>query len=193
MNVGMVVEGPFDGSTYRRLLPRIHADISNLQVRECEGKSRLKNLFVSFLKEFERNHAWQINAAFVICDSDCHPPGPIEEQLWNILSSSAFRPHFRVEVFAVGCMVESLLLSDLEAIRNVAVQRGRAAGDTPLNIQIGNPNSSGDKDVFVQVLRHFGLLATPVVYGEIAALANLAMVANRCNYFPEFVRRIRGV
>jgi hypothetical protein len=192
MNVGMVVEGPFDGSTFRRLIPRIHGDISELQVRECLGKSRLKNLFVSFLKEFQRNHAWQINAAFVICDSDCNPSRPIEEQLRNILSTSAFTPAFRVEFFAVGCMVESLLVSDLEAIRRVAVERGHAAGVGPLNIQIGNANSSTDKEVFLQVLRHFGLPATPVVYGEIAALANLNMVANRCNYFPDFVRRVRG-
>ncbi len=192
MNVGVVVEGTSDGSTYRRLLPRIRNDISVLQVRECLGKSGLKNLFVDFLKEFQRNHAWQINAAFVICDSDCNPPGPIEEQLRSILNASAFIPKFRVEFFAIGCMVESLLLSDLEAVRNVAVQRGHVAGAAPLNIGIGNANSPTDKEVFFQVLRHFGLPATPVVYGEIAAFADLTMVANRCNYFREFVKRIKG-
>jgi hypothetical protein len=193
MNVGVVVEGASDASAYRKLLPRIWNDISAIQLREGLGKSGLKNRFVDFLQEFQKNNAWQINAAFVIRDSDCHPPGPIEEQLRNILSNSAFRPHFRVDFFAVGCMVESLLLSDLEAIRHVAAQRGHIAGVAPLNIQIEDANSSMDKEVFFQVLRHFGLPAIPAVYGEIADLANLTTVAIRCNYFPDFVRRIRGV
>jgi hypothetical protein len=194
MNVGIVVEGASDESTYRKLLPRIRNDIGALQIRECLGKSGLKNRFVGFLKEFQRNPAWQIDAAFVICDSDCNPSKPIEDQLRGILVTSAFIPKFRVEFLAIGCMVESLLLSDLEAIRKAAVRRGQIArAAAASDIQIGDANSSANKDIFFQVLRDFGLPAIPAVYGEIAATANLDLVASRCNYFPDFVRRIRGV
>jgi len=193
MSIGIVVEGPSDGSAYRALVPRIGNGQDVIQVRECGGKSRLKNGFVNFLREFQRNPAWQFSAAFVIRDSDCSSPQPIEGQLQNILEASGFTAEFRVEFFATPCMLESWLLSDLEAIRTVAAQRGHGAGTAPLNIQIAKSISSGDKDVFIQVLTHFGLPATPVVYGEVAACANLTMIGNRCTYFREFMRRIRAV
>lgn len=193
MNVGLVVEGPSDGSAYPTLVQRIRSDLDARQVRECGGKSRLKYRFVNFLREFQRNQAWQIDAAFVILDSDCNPSQPIEAQLRNILNASGFTPELRVVYFATLCMLESWLLSDLEAIRTVAAQRGHVAGTLPPSIQIANANSSADKDVFIQVLTHFRLPATPVVYGEVAALTNLTSIGNRCNYFREFVRRIAAL
>jgi hypothetical protein len=192
MNVGIVVEGAFDGPTYLALISRIR-DINGVQIRECGGKSRLKHKFVYFLKELQRNPAWQIDVAFVIRDSDCDPPQPIEKQLQNILGVSGFKPEFRVEFFATPCMLESWLLSDLEAIRTVAAQRRHGAGIALPNIQIAHANSSEDKDVFTSVLTHFGLPATPAVYGEVAAIADLTMIGNRCNYFREFARRFKAV
>jgi len=90
------------------------------QLRQCGGKSRLKHGFVNFLREFHRNPAWQIDVAFVIRDSDCSPPQPIEDQLQHILEASGFTPGFPVEFFAVPCMLESWLLSDLGAFSTVA-------------------------------------------------------------------------
>src|SRR5258708_21594764 len=97
MNIGIVVEGPSDGTAYPALIRRIRNDVGRLQVRECGGKFGLKNKFLGFLKEFERNHAWQLNAVFVIRDSDCKPPQPIEAQLRNALRDSDFAPHFPAE------------------------------------------------------------------------------------------------
>ena len=193
MNVGIVVEGTSDGPAYRELIRRIRQDLDPRQVRECGGKSRLKNRFVNFLKEFQRNHAWQIEAAFVILDSDCNPSRPIEARLRDILNASGFAPEFEVVYFATQCMLESWLLGHLDAIRTVAAQRGHVAGVLPPKIQIANAPSSADKIVFTQVLTHFGLPATPAVYGEVAALADLTVIGNRCSYFLEFVRRIRAV
>ena len=192
MNVGIVVEGISDGATYRRLIPRIRNDIDEFQIRECGGKSKLKNGFVNFLREFQRNPVWQIDLAFVIRDSDCDPPPPIEKQLQNILGASGFKPEFRVEFFATPCMLESWLLSDLEAIRTAAAQRGHGVELAPLNIQIAHTNSSDDKDVFMRLLSHFRLPATPAVYGEIAATADLTRIGNRCSYFREFIKRIKA-
>jgi len=189
MNVGIVVEGAADGSAYPELVRRIRNDLDPCQIRECNGKSRLKNRFVNFLREFERNHAWQIDAAFVILDSDCNPSQPIEARLRDILNASGFAPEFPVEFFATSCMLESWLLSDLDAIRTVAVQRGHVAGLLPPSIQIANAPSAADKVVFIQVLSHFGLPATPPVYREVATLTNFTMIRNRCSYFGEFTKR----
>jgi len=193
MNVGIVVEGAADGSAYPELVRRIRNDLDPCQIRECNGKSRLKNRFVNFLREFERNHAWQIDVAFVILDSDCNPSQPIEARLRNILNASGFAPRFHLVYFATQCMLESWLLSDLDAIRAVAAQRGHSAGVLPLSIQIGIAHNAADKEVFIRVLNHFGLPATPMVYREIAASADLTMIGNRCSYFREFMRRIKAL
>src|SRR5260370_16093777 len=124
MNAGIVVEGASDGSAYPVLIQRIRNDLDTRQVRECGGKSRLKNRFVNFLKEFHRNHAWQIDAAFVILDSDCNPSQPIEARLRNILNASGFTPRLHVAYFATRGILASCLLSVLDAIRKVAEQRG---------------------------------------------------------------------
>jgi hypothetical protein len=193
MNIGLVVEGSTDDVTYRTLARRIRNNIGELQVRPCGGKTKLKNGFIGHLKEFQRNHAWQIDAAFVIRDSDCYPPLEIEQQLRQVLHASGFNPEFRVEFFATPCMLESWLLSDIGAIGTVSAQRGHIAGFLPPHIQIANAISSADKNVFIQVLTHFGLPATPTVYREVAALANLTSIGNRCNYFREFMRRVNAV
>ena len=193
MNLALVVEGTFDGPTYRTLISRVRNGISELQVRECGGKSRLKHKFVYFLKELQRNPAWQIDVAFVIRDSDCDPPQPIENQLRNILNASGLEPQMHVEFFATPCMLESWLLGDLDAVRTVAANRGYGVPIAPLNIEIPNANSAEDKDVFTRVLTHFGLPATPRVYEEVAASADLTRIGNRCHYFGEFMRRINAV
>lgn len=189
MNVGLVVEGEFDDASYRRLLPRVRTDTIVLQVRPCGGKSRLKNKFVELLKELQRNPAWQLDLAFVIRDSDCDPPLPIEKQLRRVLGASGFKPKFRVEFFATPCMLESWLLSDLAAVQKVAARR-RHGSVAPLDIQVPNSNSVEDKETFIGVLKHFGLPATPPVYADIAAIADLGLIGDRCTYFREFARRL---
>ena len=189
MNIGIVVEGVDDYPTYPTLVGRIRNDIGGRQVRECGGKSRLKGRFLGFLKEFQ-NPAWQIGLALVIRDSDCSPPQPIEGQLRTILTASRLRLPFRVELFAIPCMLESLLISDVQAIRDIAAQRGHGNAPGELNFQIPNAHSPDDKELFNRVLTHFGLPATPAVYEEVARVANLDMIGQRCRYFREFVRRI---
>jgi hypothetical protein len=189
INIGIVVEGLDDYTTYPTLIQRIRNDIGRSQVRECGGKSRLKNRFVGFLKEFQ-NPAWQIGIALVIRDSDCNPPQPIEDQLRQVLNSCGFRPQFRVEIFAIPCMLESWLVSDLNAIRQVAAQRRHVGEIENLHFQIPNGHSPTDKELFSRVLSHFGLRATPAVYQEIATIANFDLIGERCTYFREFVRRI---
>jgi hypothetical protein len=191
MNVGIVVEGLYDYSSYPVLVRRIRNDIERPQVRECGGKSKLKGRFLECLKEFA-NPAWEIELAIVIRDSDCNPPQPIENQLREILNASRLRPQFPVELFAVPCVLESWLLSDLQAIRNVSAQRGHG-GAANLNVQIPNTHAPDDKKLFFRVLGHHSLPATPPVYEEIARTADLDMIGHRCRYFREFVRRIRGI
>jgi hypothetical protein len=190
MNIGLVVEGPTDEAAYRKLVQRIRANVGALQVRPCGGKSRLRNGFVGHLKEFQRNSAWQINVAFVIRDSDCHPPQQIEQQLRDVLNASGFAPDFRVEFFATPCMLESWLISDIGAIRTVAAGR-RANPEAGLQHLLITPqHSASDDDAFNRVLSQLGLPATPPVYSEIAATADFESIKRRCVYFREFYRRL---
>lgn len=159
------------------------------QVRECGGKSRLKGRFLGCLEELQ-NPAWRIDLAIAIRDSDCSPPQPIEERLRDILNASKLRPQFRVEIFAVPCMLESWLISDLRAIRKVAAQRGHGGAIEELNVQISNAHSPDDKNLFIRVLKHFSLPATAPVYKEVATIADFDVIRERCRYFREFVRRI---
>ena len=190
MNVGIVVEGPSDRAVYPVLMNRVRKGISNLQIRECGGKSKLKNGFLGFLKEFQRNPAWRIDISFVIRDSDCNPPQQVEEQLANVLRLSRFIPDFRVEFFATKCVLESWLLSDIEAIRMVGAPSHHEP-EAAVQIPPVAPAQSGeDKDVFKKILSQFRLSPTPPVYGKIAALTNLNLISQRCNYFREFTRRV---
>lgn len=193
MNAGVVVEGPSDDATFRRIFPRIRNDIGRLQVRQCGGKHRLRNMFLGLLKGFQGNPAWQIDNAFVILDSDCKPAEQIENQLQGVLAASGYKPNFGVEFFAVPCMLESWLLSDLSAIENVAKDRSRYKELKLQNIEIAPRQSQADKGVFLQVLTRYGLPATPPVYAEIAGRADLTMIGKRCGYFREFMKRIQAV
>ncbi len=190
MNVGLVVEGPTDEAAYRILVQRIRDNVGELQARPCGGKSRLKNGFVGYLKEFQRNNAWQIDVAFVIRDSDCHPPQQIEQQLLDVLNGSGFEPDFRVEFFATPCTLESWLISDIGAIRTVAATRGAKPEADLQHLLIAPQYTVDDDDAFNRVLSQLGLPATPPVYGEIAAAADFTLINHRCVYFREFCRRV---
>jgi len=188
MDLGVIVEGQFDRSSHVELIRRIHSNISSVQIRDCGGKSRLKTTFVNYLREFQRNPAWSIDAAVVIRDSDCRAPNGIEQQLNGVLASSGFQPSFRVEFFAIPCMLESWLLSDVAAIAQVARARGATPGTAMPTI--ANAYNPGDKETFRNVLSHVGLLSTPAVYGEIARLADFPRISARCPYFSDFCNRI---
>lgn len=190
MNVGIVVEGPSDGATYPALLRRMRDDIELLQVRECRGKSRLKRVFIGFLKEFDRNHAWGINAGFVIRDSDCKPPQQIEDELRGALRDSGFNPHFPVDFFAARCQLETWLLADEGAITHVSQVRGKNKQVRPVEIQFEADNKA--KTYFREQLLKAGLPIDPKVYREIAEVADFERIGNRCPYFQQFVRRIRA-
>ena len=164
-------------------------DIGRLQVRECGGKYRLKNTFLGFLKEFQRNHAWQINVAFVIRDSDCKPPQEIEEQLRRVLHESGFA-HFPVEFFATKCQLETWLLADENAINQVSQHRGKNKQVGSVEFQFETDNSA--KNRFLEQLSKASLPATPQVYKQIADVADISRIAARCPSFQQFIRRVRA-
>jgi hypothetical protein len=188
MNIGIVVEGPFDLAVYPVLMRRIRNDIGKLQVRPCYGKSKLKSKFLDILKEFHRNHAWQINVAFVIRDSDCKPSQDIEKELLQVLRESGFDPDFPVEFFATKCQLETWLLADENAINQVSHRRGKNGHVGPVEFQFETDN--GAKIRFLEQLTNAELRATPQVYKEIADVADIARIAARCPSFRRFTTRV---
>jgi hypothetical protein len=188
MNVGIVVEGPSDRATYPALMRRIRDDIGRPQARECGGRFKLKGAFPYFLKEFQRNPAWQIDVAFVIRDSDCKPPQRIEEDLRKALNDSRF--DFPVEFFATKCDLETWLLADENAINEVSRQRGKNRQVEPVQFQF---ESEKAKKLFQTQLSKANLRPVPDVYKEIATCIDLDQTAERCPSFRAFVSRIRAL
>src|ERR1700691_2966979 len=96
----------------------------------------------------------------------------------------ALKPGFAVHFYATGCMVETWLLADEQAVSRVALSRGRTrstkAMDRPLE-ETMNP-----KPLFLTMLSEAGLPADDKVYEEIAATADLGKIAERCPRFAEF-------
>lgn len=191
MNIGIVVEGPSDGAAYPVLMRRIRNDVNQLQVRECGGKSRLKHGFVGFLKEFQRNPAWQVDSAFVIRDSDCKPAQPIEDQLESLMRESDFDPQFSVQFFAIKCQLETWLLADERAINHVSRRRGKNLDVQRVDFQFDTDNRA--KDLFSIQLRMADLPPSPQVYGEIAGVTNLDCVAERCPSFQRFRAKLQAI
>ncbi len=188
MNVGIVVEGPSDRATYPILMRRIRNDISRPQARDCGGRFKLKEAFPYFLEEFQRNPAWQIDAAFVIRDSDCKPSHGIEDDLRRALNDSRF--DFPIEFFAAKCDLETWLLVDENAINQVSRQRGKNKQVEPVQFQF---ESEKAKKLFQAQLSKADLRPVPDVYKEIAACMDLEQTAVRCASFRAFVTRIRSL
>jgi hypothetical protein len=191
MNIGIVVEGPSDKATYPILLRRIRNDIGELQSRDCGGKSRLKRAFVGYLKEFNRNHAWNINTALVIRDSDCKPPHIIEEELGGLLDDPGFGRTFRVEFFATKCQLETWLIADENAINQIASLRGERKLVGPAQFQFETDNRA--KQFFLAQLSSVNLPSTTAIYKEIADRMDFDRVASRCANFQRFIDKIRAL
>ncbi|SRR5713226_81985 len=190
MNVAVVVEGPSDGASYPVLMQKIRGDLEVSQLRECGGKSKLKNVFPSFLKEFQRNHAWQIDIAFVIRDSDCAASQEVEEQLRNVLDRSGFKPNLTVEFFAVKCDLETWLLADEHAINHVSSRRGKNKQVGAAKIRFEADRNA--KEIFLEQLSKVDLRADPQVYREIANSVDIARIAALCPSFRRFITKIRA-
>src|SRR5690348_5168150 len=135
MNFGLVVEGTSDAAAYPELIRLIRPDIEVQQIRPCFGKSRLKGSFNRFLREFHKNPAWRIEAAFVIEDSDCQPSQKIENRLKVIFQTSRLRPRFPVKFFAPKCDLETWLVADENALSRVSQQKGKNMRVTAATMQ----------------------------------------------------------
>lgn len=189
MNLGLIVEGPTDAAAYPELIRRIRQDLEPFQVRPCGGKSRLKGRFVDLLDEFHRNHAWRIQTAFVIRDSDCQPSQTIEGQLNGILDDSGFRPHFPVKFFATKCDLETWLVADEDAINRVSQQRGTNKVVNAIGIQLEVAKAD---QLFSQQLSRADLNPVPPVYAGVARSLDIEKVAALCPSFRRFINELRS-
>ncbi len=185
MNLGLIVEGLYDVGPYRRWIRKIRQDVGELQARRCNRK--IKDTFVRFLHELDRNPAWQIHKTIVIADSDCNPPNALADQLRNMLEGSA--PSFPVHCFAIRCNLETWLLADEAAINEVAERRLKR-GRIP---RIDDPLETKDaKTRFHRALSMVELPADDRVYSEIAEHSRIDVLRQRCPQFRDFERLIHA-
>jgi len=188
MNIAIVVEGPSDRAAYPVLMERIRTGLRVNQIRDCGGKTKLKNSFVGLLKELERNPAWSIERVFVIQDSDCKPHEEIEARLQSKLSESHFAPEFQVRCFATKCVLESWLLADPRAINTISRRRGKHKQVESVQVDLDSYKDA--KKLFWEQLSKAELQAVPPVYAEIASVIELGQISSRCLSFRRFKEKI---
>ncbi len=189
MNAGIVVEGPDDAVVYRILIKRINQVIEGVHCRECNGRQRLKNRFVYFLKEFATNPAaFNISKVLVIRDSDCQDPAPIEQELQDIFFNSNLQPDFHVSFHATKCKLESWLLADEDAINVVSMYRGGPGGIQRVAVDLENFNAADH--LYRRTLAQGRLQDTDAVMQEIAQRARLEGIADRCPRFRDFIQKV---
>jgi len=191
MNAGIVVEGPDDTAVYRELIKRIDPSIGRVHSRECIGRHKLRNKFIYLLHEFAQNPvAFDIGKVFVIRDSDCADPGPIERELRSTYLSSGVCPGFAVEFHATKCKVESWLLADEEAISRVSLNRGGPGQIARVEVDLESFREADD--LYRKILSRARLQDTTAVMTEIAWQARLETIEDRCPRFHDFIRKVKS-
>jgi hypothetical protein len=185
---GIVVEGPRDAAVYPIIIRRIRSDIEYVIARPCGGMPALSDKFVGWLRHFQYQHL--IEKALVIRDSDWKDSHALEAKLSDRLDKSGFKPTFPVHFYATRCMVETWLLADEQALRKVALIRGRTRSIKPF----GRPLEGviDPKPLFLKMLSEAGLAADDKVYQEVASAADLDRIAERCPRFAEFRKHVHA-
>lgn len=187
---GIVVESERDAGVYSALIPRIRSDVTQVLRMPCGDVVQVRRRFVGWLKHFEWHSGYQVDKAFVIRDSDRSAPEDAEAELACILEGHGFRPTFPVHFYATKCIVETLLLADERAVSAVARQRGKDRSVQPIDQSLEDLTDA--KPLFRRMLSQASLPDDPKVYEEIASVASLDRIRERCPYFQEFDKRVHA-
>jgi hypothetical protein len=192
MVFGIVVEGETDSVVYRAMIQRIRPDVDIVLSQPCQGVAGVRRMFVGWLKHFQWHSAYQVGKALVIRDSDCDASRALEDELGRILDQSGFREKLTLPVhfYATRCMVETWLLADESAVNAVARERGKIPAAQPVPDPLEGATNA--KVLFRRMLSHAQLRATPAVYAEVAAAADIDRIKQRCPYFQRFIDCVHG-
>lgn len=186
--IGIVVEGDFDAAAYPELIKKIRDDIGKINPKICPGIAQLRKKFVGWLKHFEYHDSLSIDKVLVIVDSDCSDAAAGEARLQELYDQSRLVPRFPVHFHATKCEIETWLLTDEGAINDVSQRRGKSRRVPAATIQFESYRNA--KELFQKVLSRAALPAIPGIYQEIAAAADLALIAARCPSFQKFVQKV---
>jgi hypothetical protein len=192
MVFGIVVEGESDSVVYRALIQRIRPDVDLVLSQPCQGVAGVRRKFVAWLKHFQWHSGHYVGKALVIRDSDCDASRALEDELGRILDQSGFREKLTLPVhfYATRCMVETWLLADESAVNAVARKRGKIPAAQPVPDPLEGATNA--KVLFRRMLSHAQLRATPAVYAEVAAAADIDRIKQRCPYFQRFIDCVHG-
>jgi hypothetical protein len=187
---GIIVESGRDTAVYSTLIRRIRSDIERVVSEPCGGVVAVRRKFVGLLKHFQWNSGYTIHKAFVIRDADRKEAQLAEKELADILKQQGFSPSFPVHFFATRRMVETWLLADAGAVSEVAKQRGKTCSIRSVRDPL--EEIADAKSNFQAMLSQARLPDDQKVYEEVASLANLDLIGQRCPYFQEFVKRVNA-
>lgn len=190
MNIAIVVEGQTDLATYPVLIQKIRNDVEVVLRKQCWG--RVETKFVNHLKYFQTRRDKAIQRVFVIRDSDCADPHPLEAKLSETLDRSGCEFEFQVYFYATKCKLESLLLADEDAINHVAQNRSHPNTILRVDYSCETEDNNNAKKLFLNTLSRVELPNDERVYSEIAQASDVQIIAERCPYFRQFISRLRS-
>lgn len=165
--IGLVADGRFDEATITILLRRCGQGLI-VEHRQCGGRNFSRA--VGILREFERRRL--VNSAIWATDAETDDGRQLESRMRKAVDEASLR--LRVCCVPVIRMLEAWLLADEAAVQRVC---GRSR-------RINNPEALVDPKT---ELRH--ILAprpyTSAVAEQIAAEANVEVIATRCSSFQK--------
>jgi len=190
MNIGIIVEGDADAAVYPELIRKLRNDVEIISVQPCGNDVKLMLGFVGWLKYFRYGVEHSVDKALVIRDSDCRDASGWEQRMKRTLDESRFVCTFPIHFHATKCELESWLLADVNAVNEVARQRGKRKRAQATSVDLETHRNA--KELFRRVLSDAALPADAQVYREVAAAIDIERIRTRCPSFTRFAEKVMG-
>ncbi len=185
---GLIIEGPYDESFYKALIPRICGMSLSFETRLGRGLPGLMEKFPALLRTLEKvREGRPVDKALVIRDSDRKDPLAAREEMARRIEGKNFAFPHGVQLCVVRRTMETWLLADINAINTVAVSRGgRKVSEIKGNVEeIDDPKAR-----LRSVLSKAGTEYTAIVCGDIASNIKIDTLEYRCPSFRSFKQSV---
>ncbi len=186
---GLIVEGSYDVAVYQELLRKITPTLDRIVPRATGGVPNLLRLLLGLLRDLENAvNGNPVEKVIVIRDTNGRDAAQLEKDLADKIHGQDFAFAHGIQFHAVRRTVETWLLSDVEAINQVATSRG---GNPISGVQEQLEEIQDPKTRLIRLLSAAGLPFDPAVCREIAARTRLEVLRYRCPSFPSFEQKAK--
>lgn len=186
---GLIVEGSYDVAVYQELLRKITPTLDRIVPRATGGVPNLLRLLLGLLRDLENAvNGNPVEKVIVIRDTNGRDAAQLEKDLADKIHGQDFAFAHGIQFHAVRRTVETWLLSDVEAINQVATSRG---GNPISGVQEQLEEIQDPKTRLIRLLSAASLPFDPAVCREIAARTRLEVLRYRCPSFPSFEQKAK--